>query len=329
MNIGPDLSQSLYSDEKITINYKDDKGNPDTFEIETPGVAEAEPVTLRTNKVCYSTSGICYTDIAGASEEISNFLVKVFKEVPASHTDEQAGQARNEIISLQNYDTNTSTYTFTGKGDFIKLSCPLMEDTAGIFMIYVKAPVTSKGEPVAADLVKIKVTDGGTSITDSIADLNSSSDSEAPTKDGLTLSAGIHNIVLPSSCTVEITDIIDNGNLATRPTIAFSNLRLVNTGESSELKLNPKLGACFSGSAPVEQVCESIKELGTEALTKFYFCTPISNSMAIELNDFDDTQTLQSPQAFYDYNNKNNKFVISEIDADLTKGITIVKSSKR
>jgi hypothetical protein len=41
--------------------------------------------------------------------------------------------------------------------------------------------------------------------------------------------------------------------------------------------------------------------------------------------------TLASPRIWYDYNNVNNKFVISEIDVDYlnkNNGIRIAKSSK-
>lgn len=65
----------------------------------------------------------------------------------------------------------------------------------------------------------------------------------------------------------------------------------------------------------------------------FYYNCPIENDRAIDLsaerNAEDDTETLEAARTWYDTNNINNKFVISEIDADyLDTGIQIAKSSK-
>ena len=59
-----------------------------------------------------------------------------------------------------------------------------------------------------------------------------------------------------------------------------------------------------------------------------YNC-PIDNSTAIDLNDNDTKDLLSSPLTWYDYNNENNKFVISEISADdMITGITLTSSSR-
>ncbi|MDY2735414.1 hypothetical protein [Intestinibacter sp.] len=59
----------------------------------------------------------------------------------------------------------------------------------------------------------------------------------------------------------------------------------------------------------------------------------MDNSTAIDFNDnLDESEkeTLLTPTIWYDYNNINNKFVITEIsDADMKKGITIARTSKR
>ena len=57
----------------------------------------------------------------------------------------------------------------------------------------------------------------------------------------------------------------------------------------------------------------------------------IPNNEQIDLNPLltADEENLSSQLIWYDKNNINNKFVISEIDADyLATGITIAKSSK-
>jgi hypothetical protein len=61
----------------------------------------------------------------------------------------------------------------------------------------------------------------------------------------------------------------------------------------------------------------------------FYYNIPVSNALGIDLQDSDETDTLLAPTNWYDLNNINNKFVISEIDAESLKtGITIAKTSR-
>lgn len=60
----------------------------------------------------------------------------------------------------------------------------------------------------------------------------------------------------------------------------------------------------------------------------FYYNCPIDNSIAIELNT-SLGETMADPKVLYDYNNVNNKFVISEIDySTLKSGITITRDSR-
>ena len=65
----------------------------------------------------------------------------------------------------------------------------------------------------------------------------------------------------------------------------------------------------------------------------FYYNCLMDNSTAIDFNDNLDEaekETLLTPTIWYDYNNINNKFVITEIsDTDMKKGITIARTSKR
>ena len=56
---------------------------------------------------------------------------------------------------------------------------------------------------------------------------------------------------------------------------------------------------------------------------------PIQRSNEIDLNLAVTEDTLSNPLAWYDPNNINRKFVISEIDADyLATGITLTKTSR-
>lgn len=85
---------------------------------------------------------------------------------------------------------------------------------------------------------------------------------------------------------------------------------------------------------------ESAKRLLLSEINKldpthdFYYNFKIDNSLAIDLNtdllDTEDAEILSTPRVWFDSNNINSKFVVSEIDASyLEDGIKIARSSKR
>ena len=80
-----------------------------------------------------------------------------------------------------------------------------------------------------------------------------------------------------------------------------------------------------------EQILKDIRTIDPDH--SFYYNCLMDNSTAIDFNDnLDESEkeTLLTPTIWYDYNNINNKFVITEIsDTDMKKGITIARTSKR
>ena len=90
--------------------------------------------------------------------------------------------------------------------------------------------------------------------------------------------------------------------------LIFGNLDLVNSSEV----LNPKLKYfAIDKTTSEEQALSDIRSLDTQ--NEFYYNNIIANDTALDLNEDED---LLNPRTLYDYNNKNNKFVVSEIDAD-------------
>ena len=90
--------------------------------------------------------------------------------------------------------------------------------------------------------------------------------------------------------------------------LIFGNLDLVNSSEV----LNPKLKYfAVTENTSVKQALSDIRSLDTQ--NEFYYNNIIANDTALDLNEDED---LLNPRTLYDYNNKNNKFVVSEIDAD-------------
>ena len=80
-----------------------------------------------------------------------------------------------------------------------------------------------------------------------------------------------------------------------------------------------------------EQILKDIRTIDPDH--SFYYNCLMDNSTAIDFNDnLDESEkeTLLTPMIWYDYNNINNKFVITEIsDKDMKKGIAIARTSKR
>lgn len=85
----------------------------------------------------------------------------------------------------------------------------------------------------------------------------------------------------------------------------------------------------YSGNTSMKEaaaaILKTISALDTDQ--QFYYNTPLDNSLSIDINELAN-ETLSDEQKWYDYNNINNKFVISEIDSDyLDTGLTLARSS--
>lgn len=78
-----------------------------------------------------------------------------------------------------------------------------------------------------------------------------------------------------------------------------------------------------------EQLLNTLNELDINH--EFYYNHKLDNSLAIDINESlintEDAEIMSTPRLWYDSNNINNKFVVSEIDTNYN-GITIARSSK-
>jgi hypothetical protein len=103
----------------------------------------------------------------------------------------------------------------------------------------------------------------------------------------------------------------------------FGNLDIVSG-------INPKLDYRIlndTSGTNLTQLLNDIKALGVAE--DFYYNIPIQRTSEIDLNTAVADDLLSSPATWYDLNNVNRKFVISEIDADyLPTGITLTKASR-
>jgi hypothetical protein len=163
----------------------------------------------------------------------------------------------------------------------------------------------------------------------------------------LTLRPGINIIKIDSSTTAKLstvtytdvdTDDID-GDENTTETVTIANNKVVVTFSNLDLvpianSINPKLGyQGFQSRSAYEQILLDLKadldETDATAKVDFYYNMPIAPHLDIDMNPNDDQDTLANSLSWFNYNNINNAFVISELDTEhLTDDIVIAKSSR-
>lgn len=137
------------------------------------------------------------------------------------------------------------------------------------------------------------------------------------------------NIVyLTNSCKVEIYPDELAGD-----TLVFGSLDIVRlTDTAHEIssineKLQYKRINTATGWTVEDQILADIKRV--DPLYNFYYNAIITNTLGIDMNTKDEDDHLENPMNWFDQNNINNKFVISEIDAGtLSTGVVIAKSSR-
>ena len=76
-----------------------------------------------------------------------------------------------------------------------------------------------------------------------------------------------------------------------------------------------------------KQLLADIRKADEEGI--FYYNAILDNSIKLNINEAAG-ETMQTEKIWYDYNNVNNKFVVSEIDSDyLDTGITLARTSTK
>ena len=117
----------------------------------------------------------------------------------------------------------------------------------------------------------------------------------------------------------------------TSDVVLIGQLDLVDNSNNDGIDLNRIPYIAIDAKSKSEQILKDIRTIDPDH--SFYYNCLMDNSTAIDFNDnLDESEkeTLLTPAIWYDYNNINNKFVITEIsDTDMKKGITIARTSKR
>lgn len=337
-NCGPVNSQTLHTNDSVEIFYVGN--NTTTADITLSGNGDND------GKVSFKSNYILQTSIdtidveALTKDKDGNKLDALMLKLFTVDTDETSTTTVN--VSATDFGTNWTKVQVWDKSpdEMLKLDTIINSSEKGLIMfyyiknkdvsdnIYLKSVMDQEGEEVPGNL--------------SIYNLNTNNHWWNTISDNkYILRPGLNIIEVSSSIKrIEIYGASDSSE-AKAENLIFSNLDLIPNDETA---INPKLDyqVTTAGTAsPLEQLLADINAIDTYDAAhvtghNFYYNTIIDNSLAIDLNDnIKDTtdenyETLTSPRAWYDHNNINNKFVVSEIDAEyLAKGITIANSSKR
>jgi hypothetical protein len=157
------------------------------------------------------------------------------------------------------------------------------------------------------------------------------------------LRPGLNVVCIPNSCAIDIIAPRQSADI-----LYFSTLNLVRfdpgtvtagnstTGDLNK-SLNPRLG-CYEHikglndnevKSPYADLLAQIRTLDPEY--QFLYNAPIGNRSGLELNYFDESDTLRLAKHWFDSGNINNKFVVTEIDADhmtTNNHVTVSKFSR-
>lgn len=328
INMGPITQQILHINDTITATYKDT-----TTKVFAPDGVNDPTLTLKSNYPVVSSSRDTDVTIWKLDEETgtyvdtySDFKIKVYKTEDLKNTS-----------VLHNFGADFSKLSLS---DYSKLSDTLVEQlnilipqgNTGLIMFYYTLGEYDDTTDKPYTYLTFEGT-GNATIFNNIVSGDESwwngSDYKSGSKDNdkYYLRDGINIIHLPQTITsIQINTEKKNETDSSKydganDIIIFGNLDLIETGK----ELNPKID--YKATSPYAKILDDLNIIDKDH--NFYYNTLLDNSSMIDLNENNDDEKLSNPDTWYNYNNVNNKFVITEIDSNyLSTGITIAKSSK-
>ena len=339
LNMSPEEVQILRKEDKITdsltVNWIDSNSvaHTDTITpVEVDGTVE--PVALKSSWDCQTsadTTTLCIIDENNEGVYV-DAKIKVFKNdsigVASSSSD-----PTYKAITLHNLNelwTSITSKDIADEGSSVKLNINVPAGKKGLIMFYIagnandvtKNPyiecTPNTVEPVIYNYY------GNGSATGNDEDFEWWTDGIDSNK--YLFHAGINVVEFKEACVINLfPDSLDEHST----TIIFSDLDIIN-GLNTEV-----IGYGKESSTSIDadkQLLVDLYEI-VENTAPFYYNCPIESSNAVDLNlnllNTTEPEILSAPHSWYDYNNINNKFVISEIDAEyLDKGIVLTRNSK-
>lgn len=348
LNVGPTQAQTLYKNDSIIIHYGTAAADDELKPIVSNN-SSYTPLSIKSNYLCQVAEGDAdvrvkvENSVGEIISWINDFKIRTFDEEPLSiekGTNKESIPLHNfgkywTKIAMSGFKGNAETSIPDGKLS-INVNLPVT-DSYGIVMIYVVA--------TNEDITKQPYITATNSYTPTIFNIDNSSSLFVGTwwKNGVSgskyyLRPGINTIYVNKSTTITIYPDTEYSAV-----IILSDLDIINTDSTNSLgiaidTLEYQYTAIGGTESTETRAATLLRDINIyDKNHDFYYNCRLENSDTIDINTDIDSQTnkpietLASATTWYDYNNINNKFVISEIDSSYMKkyGISITKSSKR
>jgi hypothetical protein len=307
-NMSKTTAQPLNCGDKLTVNF--DTGSPVVLEAnKVDGVTL--PMYINSNYTCQAAMDTL--QISNTLKDSLNLKLKI----SSKQTPQVTAQ---ENLALNNYINGEAKYT---KFNFMSLP---KESDRFAFALNTHIPQNTFGLLLAYYIKGVdEADDGGAYLIAKASGATCDKLTQFNTAETETLSSRINlkeglNVIKVAQGVDQLEVYADDQK---KSTLIFGNLDLI---KGINKKLDYK--AVDTDYDELEQLLADIRNLGS-VTNDFYYNIPIQYAAEIDLNPAVTTDTLASPLTWYDPNNVNRNFVISEIDADyLPTGITITKSSR-
>lgn len=339
LNVGPTKTQKLRRISKtaneittskiadeVTLKYKD--GSTDTI---TPAVNATENFADTTIDLATSISCISIGDTFEIPEEAQeSFKVKQFKKCIFGMYDKEDTLQADLSASLNNFNnywTKFSLKDLKTTDNAVKLNFVIPKNNYGLLFIY-----CTNGSSDIKGKSEVYLKHDGTN-TPVIFNNNNAWWDGFETGQNCYLKYGINVIKLNGDTSDNKAYSFNLGGYRadTSDIVLIGQLDLVDNSNNDGIDLNRIPYIAVDSTTASKQILKDINTIDPDH--SFYYNCLMDNSTAIDFNDnLDESEkeTLLTPTIWYDYNNINNKFVITEIsDADMKKGITIARTSKR
>lgn len=318
-NMGPTVAQKLHKKDRIEV-YTGTSKAPEyygTLQYGENDDDDKRPIAVYTNYISqYANHELKLVDNLNPE-----FKLKVIKLADPEIMTNSGTSENTHIVNIGNYENGNTRYTkvsfaeleASGGQELFKLNINVPAGEFGLIMFYyIENDDTAYNETNAA-YIKAYNSSGKEVAGIKQFNVNASSAKKYVFK------RGIQVIELKSN--VNSISIYTDKNA--EGTLIFSELSLVKG-------INPKLSYQFDSLHENDALATLLADIQKAGVADtFYYNAPIDNENAIDLNNNLANETLLTPESWYDPNNVNNKFVVSEISADdLLTGITLSKASR-
>ena len=315
-NMGPTVAQKLHKKDHIEVYTND--GLYDTIQYGDGEDDANNPIAVYANYSCQYASH----EFKISDKLDPKFKLKVIKLAdPEIKTNGES----THIVNIGNYENGNTRYTkvsfaeleAASGSELFNLNINIPADEFGLIMFYY-----IEDDKIAYDATKAAYIKAYNYSGKEVAGIKQFNVNASSTKKYV-FKRGIQVIELNKDVS-SISIYTDSYNLdSTKGTLIFSELSLVKG-------INPKLSYQFDGTQENNALATLLADIQKAGVADtFYYNAPIDNENAIDLNNNLVNETLLTPEVWYDPNNVNNKFVVSEISADdLLTGITLSKASR-